>query len=291
MSSTVERLHNSLLGERADTIIRRLTLLAAMVGFLGHLALWLVSEFGVVSVPQSAQGLLNSPLAALYTPFSILLTYEVYQLIRAIPDSFSTAVGKQFEVATLLVVRDVFKRLAGIEFGNEWVIDANLALVLVECATFIVLLYTAIAYRGGDTKSNSDAWQNDELRTFVRGKQTIAVILLFTFLTIGILSFLSWLKSVGIGVVTADRTIFFSDFFTCLILADVFVLLLSYKHSHDFYALVRNTGFVLSTVILRVAISAPGLASMALFVVSGSLGVMILRLTSRYQGHTRDESP
>ena len=109
----------------------------------------------------------------------------------------------------------------------------------------------------------------------------IAIILLFTFGGIAGSSLLDWLLSLGVGEVTADRGIFFLDFFTCLILADIFVLLLSYRYSHDFLALVRNTGFVLSTVILRVAISAPGLSSMALFVVSGVLGIMVLRLTNR----------
>ena len=54
--------------------------------------------------------------------------------------------GKQFEVATLLVVRDVFKRLSGIQFEGEWNINTELGLVFVECLTFLVLLYTAIAY-------------------------------------------------------------------------------------------------------------------------------------------------
>ena len=59
--------------------------------------------------------LVKSPLSALYTPFSILLAYEVYQLIRTIPESFSSSVGKQYEIATLLVVRDILKRLSSVE--------------------------------------------------------------------------------------------------------------------------------------------------------------------------------
>ena len=283
MTKYVNELHERLFGSAADEVLRRLTLLAAMLGFLGHLGIWLAQELSVFTVPKTAEVLLSSPLAALYTPFSILLAYEVYQLIKAIPDSFSTAVGKQFEVATLLVVRDVFKRLSGIQFEGEWNINTELGLVFVECLTFLVLLYTAIAYQSasGSGGYSSERWETSRLKNFVYGKKVIAIFLLFTFGGIAGSSLFDWLLSLGVGEVTADRGIFFLDFFTCLILADIFVLLLSYKYSHDFLALVRNTGFVLSTVILRVAISAPGLSSMALFVVSGVLGIMVLRLTNR----------
>ena len=37
------------------------------------------------------------------------------KLIRAIPESFSISIGKQFEVMSLLVVRDMFKNLADVE--------------------------------------------------------------------------------------------------------------------------------------------------------------------------------
>ena len=84
---------------------------------------------------NSSTDLLDSPLDSLYTPFSILLAYEVYQLIRAIPESFSTAVGKQFEIVTLLVVRDIFKRLSEVQVDGDWVIDTDLKLIIVECFT------------------------------------------------------------------------------------------------------------------------------------------------------------
>ena len=79
-----------------------------------------------------------------------------------------------------------------------------------------------------------------------------------------------------------DREIFFSDFFTILILADILILLLSYRFTVDFANLARNTGFILSTVILRVAISAPGVSAVILFTLSGILGLAILRISSEF---------
>ena len=125
------KLHATIFGVRADNRIGKITLFTAVVGFIVHLALWLVSDMGIIDISPEAAALIGSPLSALYTPFSILLVYEVYLLIRAIPESFSTAVGKQYEVACLLVVRDVFKRLAEIEFGGTWTLDGELVMVLV----------------------------------------------------------------------------------------------------------------------------------------------------------------
>jgi hypothetical protein len=66
------------------------------------------------------------------------------------------------------------------------------------------------------------------------------------------------------------------DFFTILILADILILLISYGYSTDFTNLARNTGFILSTVVLRVAIGATGVSSMILFVLGGLLGIAVL---------------
>ena len=87
-----------------------------------------------------------------------------------------------------------------------------------------------------------------------------------------------------------DRGIFFLEFFTFLILADILILLISYWFYTDFANLARNTGFVLSTVVIRVAISSTGLASMILFSLSGVLGVAIIGISSRLnhglEGHS-----
>ena len=100
------------MGDEAEERIRKAAIVFAVVGFFVHIGFWALDSTGRISITGEAAELVNSPLSSLYTPFSILLVYEVYQLIRAIPDSFSSSVGKQYEIATLLVVRDILKRLS-----------------------------------------------------------------------------------------------------------------------------------------------------------------------------------
>ncbi|MGB0200395.1 MAG: hypothetical protein ACPGO6_02270 [Candidatus Poseidoniaceae archaeon] len=276
MAGTTVALHDRLLGKSAEQQVRKIGLTTAIIGFVIHLALWFAYQIGILEVGSASTDLLDSPLDALYTPFSILLAYEVYQLIRAIPESFSTAVGKQFEIVTLLVVRDIFKRLSELEFSGDWTIDSELKLIVLECLTFITLFTTSLIYRANSNTDTKVDFKDNELLNFVQNKQKIAVVLLATYLIVAIFSFTNWVISVSEGDGSVTREIFFLDFFTILILADILILLISYGYSTDFTNLARNTGFILSTVVLRVAIGATGVSSMILFVLGGLLGIAVL---------------
>ena len=276
MTGALVNLHGRLLGKPAEEQVRRYGLVAAIVGFIFHLSLYFLYQVGVLEVNSASTDLLDSPLDALYTPFSILLAYEVYQLIRAIPESFSTAVGKQFEIVTLLVVRDIFKRLSELEFSGDWTVDSELKLIVIECLTFITLFTTSLIYRANSSAEAKVEFGNSDLLNFVQNKQRIALFLLFTYIIMALFSFSNWIISVSEGDGSVTREIFFLDFFTVLILADILILLISYGYSTDFTNLARNTGFILSTVVLRVAIGATGISSMVLFVLGGLLGIAVL---------------
>ena len=293
MAEMLVTMHERLLGKSAEVKVREISLIAAIIGFILHLAMWLAYQLNILEVGSASADLLDSPLDALYTPFSILLAYEVYQLVRAIPESFSTAVGKQFEIVTLLVVRDIFKRLSEIDFSGEWVIDSELRLIVIECFTFIILFTTSLIYRANSSKDTKIDSLDDELVNFVQNKQLISLFLLATYVAVAIFSFTNWAISVNEGDGSVSRDIFFLDFFTVLILADILILLISYRYSTDFTNLARNTGFILSTVVLRVAIGAGGLSSMILFVLGGLLGIAVLKISLKFEdlvAKTKDAS-
>lgn len=266
------------MGDSSEEYIRKVAMVFAVVGFFMHIVVWALFETGNITITGEASELVKSPLSTLYTPFSILLVYEVYQLIRTIPESFSSSVGKQYEIATLLVVRDILKRLSEVENSEGWNISSNLGFLLVECAAFLVLLYTSLTYFRISSSSEKSEQMADNVAIFVEAKRGIANAMLLIFLATAAYSFYTWVDSVQDGGGSVSRAIFFLDFFTFLILADILILLISYWFYTDFGNLARNTGFVLSTVIIRVAISSEGISSMILFTLSGLLGIAILRM-------------
>lgn len=275
------RLYRFVLGERADEFLRQQSINAAVLGFLVHLVLCVLHGMGRIDLP-GMEPLLDSYLDALYTPFSIILAYEVYELIRAIPESFSNAIGKQFEVVTLLVVRDIFKNLADLNETESTALYDPVAFIAVEVAAFIVLFATALYFRK-TTSSAAPKMQSDHaLSAFVRQKQTLATALFVVYVLVALWSFSTWTSGVIGGEGNLSRTVFFSDFFTWLVMSDILILLISYKHTTDFNHLARNTGFVLSTVVIRVGIGTPGYAGAALFILASVLAVGVLWLNTTF---------
>lgn len=279
MSVTFRKTHEFFLGEKADVIVRRIAIISAIVGFSLHLLFWALIQVDWLKISGESSEMFYSPLSSLYTPFSILLAYEVYQLIRTIPESFSSSVGKQYEIATLLVVRDILKRLSNIESQEGWVIDDDLLFLVIECVAFLVLFYTSLVYHRISKDSKNENFESQKLSSFIYSKEVIASLMLIVFIVITFTSMTGWIESVMDGKGSVNREIFFLDFFTFLILADILILLISYWFYTDFGNLARNTGFVLSTVIIRVAISSPGVSAMFLFGLSGIIGIAIIRIS------------
>ena len=279
MDEFFDKLFDTFMGSESNELVRKIAISSAVLGFLAHLLLWILYVTDMIQIKGDSVELVSSPLSSLYTPFSILLAYEIYELIRTIPNSFSSAVGKQYEIATLLVVRDILKRLSAINLSDDWKIDDDLGLLLVECCAFLALFYTSLTYYNISNNMDMNIKISDHVSSFVSTKKAIANVMLLSFIIIAIMSLTGWLSSAMQGGGSVNREIFFLDFFTFLILADILILLMSYWFYTDFGNLARNTGFVLSTVIIRVAISTTGVSSMILFTLSGFLGIMLLRIS------------
>ena len=273
-----QRIHEFFLGQNTDAFLRRIAINFAILGFLLHLLFCVLYDLSFIE-SSDLDSFIDSYLDALYTPFSIILAYEVYELIRAIPESFSNSIGKQFEVVTLLVVRDIFKNLADIGDADNVSIDADVAFIAMEAVAFVVLFGTALYFRHQTSVAKKPNQKGESVRAFVQQKKHLACGLAVVYIFVALYSFTTWLTGVVDGDTGLSRTVFFSDFFTWLIVSDIVILLASYRHITDFPQLARNTGFILSTVIIRVGIGIPGYTGAALFILSAALAACVLRLS------------
>lgn len=273
-----QRIHEFFLGQNTDAFLRRIAINLAILGFLLHLLFCVLYDLSFIE-SSDLDSFIDSYLDALYTPFSIILAYEVYELIRAIPESFSNSIGKQFEVVTLLVVRDIFKNLADIGDADNVSIDADVAFIAMEAVAFVILFGTALYFRHQTSVAKKPSQQGESVRAFVQQKKHLACGLAVVYILVALYSFTTWLTGVVDGDTGLSRTVFFSDFFTWLIVSDIVILLASYRHITDFPQLARNTGFILSTVIIRVGIGIPGYTGAALFILSAALAACVLRLS------------
>jgi len=281
-------LFDRILGHRANEALRTGCVRTAILGFLLHLLLCLLYQLSLIDFSSETSQLFDSYLDALYTPFSIFLAYEVYELIRTIPDSFTNSIGKQFEIITLLVVRDILKRLSDIDASVGSTIDESITTLAVECLAFLILFLTAMFFTSHKRETSITTNDSDGLEKFISQKKQLAILLLVLYIFTAIYSLSSWTYNVFEGDGSTNRTIFFLDFFTVLIMADILILLVSYQHITDFSHLARNTGFILSTVILRVAIASPGISGAILFILAGCLGSAVLHSGVLFKQKERD---
>ena len=74
--SKLDFIFERVFAEKNQKTIERYTLIFSMIGFIVHLFLILGNNYELFSFASGAE-LLQDPIAAIYTPFSIILVYEI----------------------------------------------------------------------------------------------------------------------------------------------------------------------------------------------------------------------
>ena len=220
--------------------------------------------------------LFNSALQAMYTPFSVILIAEVYLLVYYLPTSFARSLGKQIEIVALIEIRSVFKSLDQI---SEWPWDADFFPHLIAALALggiLVLFYALLPRRLARI-------EEVQLNSFVRIKTLIAGLLTVLLLLISVYAFVAW----GLDLVlhpshlhSDPNAIFYNTFFTVLILVDVLLLVVSFRYLDDFGLILRNSGFIIATILLRQALGSEPWHGLAYDVTAGVLAVLMV-LTQR----------
>ena len=144
---------------------------------------------------------------------------------------------------------------------------------------FGVLMIFFLIYLFKKTKENLPIKSvSEKLDRFIASKKLVSIVLLPVLLTVSIISFANWINGVFINDLFDQNInyLFFNEFFTVLILADVFILLLSFQYTERYSQLIRNTGFIISTILLRLSFAATGLTSILLIISGIVFGLIIL---------------
>jgi hypothetical protein len=119
-------------------------------------------------------------------------------------------------------------------------------------------------------------------------KKYISTLLVPVFVVIAAYSLFAWLNLTFFDPITSLEKapqidgIFFDRFFMILILADVLLLLISFLRTDRFSTVIRNSGFVISTILIKISFGTEGLLNNVLVVVAVVFGVTILAIQKRY---------
>ena len=287
----IDRCFHALLSQEFKHKSERVILIVAIASYILHLLLIVLVNQNVIEANNS---FVSNPIAAIYTPFSFILIYEVYLLVFFLPKSISFYIGKQYEIILLIVIRKIFKDISNIELSSQWFyIRSDLEFtydVITSLILFLLIFffYKNIAKRNQKSNSNQTIKRSNVLR-FIRFKRTMAVVLVPVLVFLAAYSFFTWSSFMiqdyqnGILAFKNINNVFFDEFFTVLVVADVLLLLSSLFYSDKFYKIIRNSGFVISTILIKMSFSTEGITNNALIIGSVVFGLLILIIHNLYE--------
>ncbi len=259
----LDALYDLFFSEANKAMLRQLVILLSIAGFVVHLALIFLAR-SLAHPPLLIAEAGQNYLAAISTPFNFILFYEVLILIASLPASTTRSIANQFEIVSLIFIRDVFKDIAAT--GNL-VTEHQLTLKALPAffdmwggflMFFLVGVFQHVARRrvrpsGTEIPSRGAA-------RFIAQKKVVsiglgALMMRMAVYTIGllVLAIHSTLQT-GRGSI-GSATTFYNDLFTVMIFTDVLILILSLVVSGQYELVFRNAAFVVSTILIRLSLT------------------------------------
>jgi hypothetical protein len=297
-SKILEKLYQKLLSKKTKEKSERVILWIALVSFIIHLLIIGLIHFNIITINEPSN-LLKNPIAAIYTPFSFVLVYEVYLLIYYLPRSISTYISKQYEIIALIIIRRLFKDLSDLSFSSNWFNIKNDLQFTYDLLASVLLFYLIYLFHVQRTRVYRTIKNSEShflsISKFITAKKWIASALVPILLVIAIYSFLNW--SIGIfqpieGNAISFKNInniFFEQFFSILIVADVILLLFSFFHTDEFHKVIRNSGFIISTILIRISFSVSGIINNILIVSAVLFGLSMLFIHNKFEKKIAEE--
>jgi hypothetical protein len=287
-----DRIYRNLLSEKTQKRSEKIILVIAIVSFLIHLVLIYLVDYGIIKLDNQS-GLLKNPIAAIYTPFSFILVYEVYLLIYYLPRSITTYISKQYEIITLIIIRRLFKDLSALSLSSDWFqikYDLQFTYDLIASVLLFFLIHlfyvqsSKVFVLDGQLKEQAEG-----VKRFIRIKKVLAATLVPVVICVAVYSFTTWIFGVismpDYQVISFENinNIFFEEFFNILIIADVILLLFSFFYTDEFHKVIRNSGFIISTILIRLSFSVEGLLNTLLILTAMVFGLLILYIHNQFE--------
>lgn len=291
----ISNIYDKILSEGAKLRLERTVFILAMAGFLIHLIAIALIHVGWIDAGGSMKGL-QSPIDAIYTPFSILLIYEVYCLIYYLPKSITIYIGKQFEIITLITIREIFAEMSSLTLSSDlqqMYSDIEFIYSMVTILVLFSLIYLFYRQNQKAIRINNNTYGQmsrmpEKKKKYEYAKKILTLVVGLIFIVLAIINLTEWLFNNHTLFDFLQNTKpatkeFFSSFFMVLILNDVLVLLFSFAITDNFPKVIRNSGFVISTTLIKLSFSVSGLASHLLVIMAVLFGTLILILYKRYK--------
>ncbi len=209
---------------------------------------------------------------AVHLAFSMLLIIEVMGLVFSIAHSIARSVGKQFEIFSLILLRQSFEEFVNFSEPIVWEEVRESIVHIVSNAAGSLLIFLALGVYYRIQKHRRITSDDMEQFRFIATKKVVALVLLFIFIVMGIHHTYT--------IFHPEHTyFFFNSFYTVLIFSDILLVLISLRYCSTYHVVYRDSGFALGTVLIRIALTAPPVYNVLLGIGASAL---IIALTLIY---------
>ena len=199
-------------------------------------------------------------------------------MVVNLPRSFTTSVSKQFEIISLILIRRIFADIPNIDLKANWLSTQENVQLIYDVLGVLIIFFLIYLFKKGRSRLPKKPL-NPNLQSFVASKKAVSMILLPILIITSLVSVYNWIYGLLYLQITTDiNAIFYNEFFTILILADVLILLLSFQYTERYSQLIRNTGFVICTILIRLSFGVSGLTNVLLIISSVAFGLLILTI-------------
>lgn len=210
-------------------------------------------------IEANRQGLLSPSLSAavplshfyaINIVFTLVLLLEVIGLIFILPCSVSKSVGKQFEILALILLRNSFKELVHLPEPIQLGTDLLPVLRIFSDGLGALAIFTILGLYYRQQRQRAELMTGESRYRFVAAKKIVSLALLIVFFGLGVYG--GWDYFFG-----EKSFVFFATFYTVLIFSDILLVLISHQFLSAFHAILRNSGYAVSTLLLRLSLTAP----------------------------------
>ncbi|MGA3129235.1 MAG: hypothetical protein ABSD59_00430 [Terracidiphilus sp.] len=255
--------HDLIFSDSNRAALKQLAIRLSIAGFMVHLLLIFLART-LPHPPFFIAAVGGNYLTAISTPFNFILFYEVITLISALPASTTRSIASQFEIVSLIFIRDVFRDIAKASdmVTQHKLTPESLPMFLDMWAGFLMFLLVAVFQHVAQRREITSARgiPTRETLRFIAQKRMIAAGLAILLLAMAAYTMSIFLIGVGRMVMMGQgglggTTTFYNDVFTVMIFTDVLVLILSLVISGRYEMVFRNAAFVVSIILIRFSLT------------------------------------
>lgn len=214
----------------------------------------------------------ENPFFSIEIVFTVLLIIELFGLIFALPKSVAKSVGKQFELLSLIFLRDAFKEFSHFGRNLEWLEIKDSFINMMIYGFGAIIVFSIIGLTNKIQKHIKLTSTEEEQIQFISLKKLLAICLLIAFTLVGFWD-LKVLFETGLYLHS------FQTFYTVLVFSDILIVLIALRFTINYYKIFRYSAFVLATILIRLALSLDAYYDVIVGVIAS---VFVLALTVAY---------